>query len=183
MPDGECVWNASNRRSGVVWSQQLPPKKSFSQQTMFACGETVLNSFFQRGVVLIFQWNSSLAVLRQTVLGTRQYCKLTTKQPPGPQLQAQPEKVASTSLATIGARSSFSGARLAHEFPRSLLVAAIIFPTQNGLKKNHWLSWHSRFKTQCMLTRTWWKSGPKILEVYSEIKQKKDRADKLLPKP
>ena len=35
-------------------------------------------------------------------------------------------------LATIGARSSFSGAQLAHEFPRSFLVAAIIFPTQNG---------------------------------------------------
>ena len=61
--------------------------------------------------------------------------KLTTKQPPGPQLQAQPEKVASTSLGTIGARSSFSGARLAHEFPRSLLVAAIIFPHTKCLKK------------------------------------------------
>ena len=36
--------------------------------------------------------------------------------------------------ATIGARSSFSGARLAHEFPRSFLVAAIIFPhTKWGL--------------------------------------------------
>ena len=46
----------------------MPPKKSSSQQTMFACGETVLDSFFQRGVVLTFQWNSSLAVLRQTVL-------------------------------------------------------------------------------------------------------------------
>ena len=59
----------------------------------------------------------------------------TTKQPPGPQLQAQLEKVASTSLATIGARSSFSGARLAHEFPRSFLVAAIIFPHTKWLKK------------------------------------------------
>ena len=57
------------------------------------------------------------------------------KQPPGPQLQAQLEKVASTSLATIGARSSFSGARLAHEFPRSFLVAAIIFPHTKWLKK------------------------------------------------
>ena len=61
--------------------------------------------------------------------------KLTAKQPPGPQLQAQPEKVASTSLAAIRARSSFSGARLAHEFPRSLLVAAIIFPHTKWLKK------------------------------------------------
>ena len=42
---------------------------------------------------------------------------------------------ASTSLATIGARSSFSGARLAHEFPRSFLVAAIIFPHTKWLKK------------------------------------------------
>ena len=56
----------------------------------------------------------------------------------GPQLQAQLEKVASTSLAalaTIGARSSFSGARLAHDFPRSFLVAAIIFPHTKWLKK------------------------------------------------
>ena len=51
-----------------------------------------------------------------------------------PQLQAQLEKVASIDqlgrlvLATIEARSSFSGVRLAHEFPRSILVAAIIFP-------------------------------------------------------
>ena len=54
------------------------------------------------------------------------------------QLQAQLEKDASTSLAalaTIGARSSFSGARLAHEFPRSFLVAAIIFPHTKWLKK------------------------------------------------
>ena len=52
-------------------------------------------------------------------------------------LQAQLEKVASTScsVATIGARSSFSGARLAHEFPRSFLVAAIIFPHTKWLKK------------------------------------------------
>ena len=57
----------------------------------------------------------------------------------GPQLQAQLEKVASTSLAalaTIGARSSFSGARLAHEFPRSFLVAAIISPHTKLLKKS-----------------------------------------------
>ena len=52
-----------------------------------------------------------------------------------PQLQAQLEKVASTSLATIGARSSFRGARLAHEFPRSFLVATIIFPHTKWLKK------------------------------------------------
>ena len=45
------------------------------------------------------------------------------------------KKIASTSLATIGARSSFSGARLAHEFPRSFLVAAIIFPHTKWLKK------------------------------------------------
>ena len=51
------------------------------------------------------------------------------------QLQAQLEKVASNSLATIGARSSFSGARFAHEFPRSFLVAAIIFPHTKWLKK------------------------------------------------
>ena len=51
------------------------------------------------------------------------------------QLQAQLEKVASNSLATIGARSSFSGARLAHELPRSFLVAAIIFPLTKWLKK------------------------------------------------
>ena len=37
--------------------------------------------------------------------------------------------------ATIGAWSSFSGARVAHEFPRSFLVAAIFFPTQKWLKK------------------------------------------------
>ena len=52
-----------------------------------------------------------------------------------PQLQAQLEKVASTGLATSGARSLFSGARLAHEFPRSFLVAAIIFPHTKWLKK------------------------------------------------
>ena len=40
-----------------------------------------------------------------------------------------------SSLATIGARSSFSGARLAHEFPLSFLVAAIIFPHTKWLKK------------------------------------------------
>ena len=33
------------------------------------------------------------------------------------------------------ARSSFSGARLPHEFPRSFLVAAIIFPHTKWLKK------------------------------------------------
>ena len=43
-----------------------------SQQTLFACSETV--PIFQPGVVLIFRWNSSLAVLRQTVLRHRQYC-------------------------------------------------------------------------------------------------------------
>ena len=53
---------------------------------------------------------------------------LTTKQPPGSQLQAQPEKVASSSLATIGARSSFSGARLAH----LCWWPPLFFPTQNG---------------------------------------------------
>ena len=42
---------------------------------------------------------------------------------------------AASSLATIGARSSFSGARLAHDFPRSFLVAAIIFPHTKWLKK------------------------------------------------
>ena len=60
-----------------------------------------------------------------------------------PQLQAhaQLEKVDSTSLAALywprigEARSSFSGARLAHEFPRSFLVAAIIFPHTKWLKK------------------------------------------------
>ena len=45
------------------------------------------------------------------------------------------KKVASTSLATIGTRSSFSGARLSHEFPRSFLVAAIIFTHTKWLKK------------------------------------------------
>ena len=53
----------------------------------------------------------------------------------GPQLQAQLEKGASTSFDTIGARSSFSGARLAHEFPRSFLVAASIFPHTKCLKR------------------------------------------------
>ena len=70
MLGGECGWNVSNRRSGVVSKSAMPPKKSSSraQQTLFACGETVLSSFFQPGVVLIFRWNSNLAVLRQTVL-------------------------------------------------------------------------------------------------------------------
>ena len=56
MPGGECGWNVSNRRSGNISKSAMPPKKSSSQQTLFACGETVL------------KWNSSLAVLRQTVL-------------------------------------------------------------------------------------------------------------------
>ena len=68
MPGRECGWNASNRRSGVISKSAMPPKKSSSQQTLFACGETVLNSFSQPGVVLMFRWNSSLTVLRQTVL-------------------------------------------------------------------------------------------------------------------
>ena len=68
MPGGKCGWNVSNHRSGVVSKSAMPPKKSSSQQTLFACGETVLNSFFQPVVVLVFRWNSSLAVLRQTVL-------------------------------------------------------------------------------------------------------------------
>ena len=49
-----------------------------------------------------------------------------------PMLQAQLEKVASTSLATIGARLSFSDARLAHEFPRFSWWPPLFFPTQNG---------------------------------------------------
>ena len=68
MPGGECGWNISKRRSGVVSKSAMPLKKSSSQQKLFACGETALNSFFQPGVVPIFRWNSSLAVLRQTVL-------------------------------------------------------------------------------------------------------------------
>ena len=59
---------AAKRRSGVVSKSAMPLKKSSSQQMLFACGETALNSFFQPGVVLIFRWNSSPAVLRQTVL-------------------------------------------------------------------------------------------------------------------
>ena len=62
------VCDDARRRSGVVSKSAMPPKKSSSQQTLFACGETVLNSFFQPGVVLLFRWNSSPAVLRQTVL-------------------------------------------------------------------------------------------------------------------
>ena len=58
------VCDDARRRSGVVSKSAMPPKKSSSQQMLFACGETVLNSFFQPGVVLL----SSLAVLRQTVL-------------------------------------------------------------------------------------------------------------------
>ena len=80
----------------------------------------------------------NLPVLSSPQFGGRQSestSQQTTKQPPGPQLQAQLEKVASTSLATIAARSSFSGARLAHEFPRSFLVAAIIFPHTKWLQK------------------------------------------------
>ena len=49
---------------GMRLKLAMPPKESSSQQTLFACGETVLYSFFQPGVVLIFRWNSSLAVLR-----------------------------------------------------------------------------------------------------------------------
>ena len=64
------VCDDARRRSGVVSKSAMPPKTSSSQQTLFAyaCGETVLNSFFQPGIVLLFRWNSSLAVLRQTVL-------------------------------------------------------------------------------------------------------------------
>ena len=63
----------------------------------------------------------------------------TIKQPPGFPLQAQFKKVASTglaALATIGARPSLSGARLVHEFPRSFLVVAIIFPHTKWLNKS-----------------------------------------------
>ena len=62
------VCDDARRQSGVVSKSAMPPKKSSSQETLFACGETVLYSFFQPGVVLLFTWNSSLAVLRQTVL-------------------------------------------------------------------------------------------------------------------
>ena len=62
------VCDDAHRRSGVISKSTMPPKKSSSQETLFTCGETVLNSFFQPGVVLLFRWNSSLAVLRQTVL-------------------------------------------------------------------------------------------------------------------
>ena len=81
----------------------------------------------------MFSQVRGLALAADRVSRVHQSAK--TKQPPGPQLQAQLEKVASTSLATIGARSSFSGARLAHEFPRSFLVSAIIFPHTKWLKK------------------------------------------------
>ena len=50
----------------------------------------------------------------------------------GPQLQAQLEKVASTSLATIGAQSSFSGARLPMNFRDLSWWPPLFFPTQNG---------------------------------------------------
>ena len=39
---------------GVVSKSAMPQKKSSSQQTLFACSETVFNSIFQSGVVLIF---------------------------------------------------------------------------------------------------------------------------------
>ena len=68
----------STHRRGVVSKSAMQLKNSSSQQTLFACSETVLNSIFQPGVVLIFRYNSSLAVLRQTVFRhptVHIYCK------------------------------------------------------------------------------------------------------------
>ena len=50
----------------------------------------------------------------------------------GPQLHAQLEKVASTSLAAIGARSSFRGARLPMNFCDLSWWPPLFFLTQNG---------------------------------------------------
>ena len=49
------VCDDARRRSGVVSKSAMLPKKSSSQQTLFACGETVLTSFFQPGVNLLFR--------------------------------------------------------------------------------------------------------------------------------
>ena len=40
------VCDNARRRRGVVSKSAMPPKKLSSQQTLFACCETVLNSFF-----------------------------------------------------------------------------------------------------------------------------------------
>ena len=63
MPGRGRGWNVSTRRRGVVSKSVMPLKKSSSQQMLFAWTVPI-----QPGVVLIFRWNSSLAVLRQTVL-------------------------------------------------------------------------------------------------------------------
>ena len=54
-----------------------------------------------------------------------------------------------------------------HEFPRSFLVTAIIFPHTKWLKKNHWLSWYSRFK-RCMHLKPQ-KTKVHLFKVYGEL--------------
>ena len=53
----------------------MPPKKSSSQQTLFACGETVLNSFFQSGAFLFLGEIPAWPFFGKPFFGTRQYCK------------------------------------------------------------------------------------------------------------
>ena len=52
----------------------MSPKKSSSQQTLFACGETVLNSFFQPGAFLFLGEIPAWPFFGKPFFGTRQYC-------------------------------------------------------------------------------------------------------------
>ena len=68
MLGGECGWNVSNRRSGVVSKSEQCCRRSrlHSKRSLRVVNRSQL--IFPAWVVLIFRWNSSLAVLRQTVL-------------------------------------------------------------------------------------------------------------------
>ena len=68
MPGGECGLNVLNRRSGVVL-------KSSSQQTLFACSETVLNSILSSLRSFLFLDNiPTWLFFGKPFFGTRQYC-------------------------------------------------------------------------------------------------------------
>ena len=88
----------------------MPPKKSFSQQTLFACGETVLSSFFQPGVVLILNEIPAWPFFGKPFFGTRQYCNddSTKLQMFQHQLSVNPGEETSTKLPSFNADSVIS---------------------------------------------------------------------------
>ena len=68
------VCDDARRRSGVVSKSAMPPKKSSSQETLFACGETVLNSFSSLGSFFFLDEIPAWPFFGKPFFGTRQYC-------------------------------------------------------------------------------------------------------------